>query len=494
MSTSARILNKEYSPSGDRRRQTREALKWVVLAYFCENNWGKLLNLSESGMCLEFAEAPKPGQRINFTLQAMGRMPGLFGGEVVSETFQADGEIKWTREFERTAGVGFTELADESRQQIRKWLSFEASSTTVTRSDEAIRETAAPHPELAKPEELSTEVQREKAEATESASELETDASSVEHVGTLQPQPVAKILDAPTSQVHSELLAEEEGNRESPSGSKKSWSTRIWLRAASGCLALLAVLAGVRMILPVWTRRSGAAERISSPSVNSGEPGSAKYRSNARIPFLVEVQDAENRRWLLRFVDKSSKSTASQAAHDSAPPSPPVLRAKSTEPARQSPYARSKLPHEFTWIAPNVNRARANPLTGNAPFDAAPVVPAEAPPLEAAAGAILAKRPAPAPAAKPLAVGGEVQQARLIRSVPPVYPALARTNKVAGDVTLDALIDANGNVTEVKAISGPVLLRGAAMNAVQLWKYEAAQLDGRPIPMHLSITMKFHLP
>jgi len=61
-------------------------------------------------------------------------------------------------------------------------------------------------------------------------------------------------------------------------------------------------------------------------------------------------------------------------------------------------------------------------------------------------------------------------------------------------VTLDALIDANGNVTEVKAISGPVLLRGAAMNAVQLWKYEAARLDGRPIPMHLSITMKFHLP
>src|SRR5260370_15746465 len=106
MSTSARILNKEYSPSGDRRRQTREALKWVVLAYFCENNWGKLLNLSESGMCLEFAEAPKPGQRINFTLQAMGRMPGLFGGEAVSETFQADGEIKWTREFERTAGGG----------------------------------------------------------------------------------------------------------------------------------------------------------------------------------------------------------------------------------------------------------------------------------------------------------------------------------------------------------------------------------------------------
>src|SRR5258708_37760349 len=141
----------------------------------------------------------------------MGRMPGLFGGEVVSETFQADGEIKWTREFERTAGVGFTELADESRQQIRKWLSFEASSTTVTRSDEAIRETEAPHPELAKPEEISTEVQREKAEATESASELETDASSDEHVGTLQPQPVAKTLAAPTCKARSEPVAKDDG-------------------------------------------------------------------------------------------------------------------------------------------------------------------------------------------------------------------------------------------------------------------------------------------
>src|SRR5260370_27777751 len=124
MSTSARILNKEYSPSGDWGRQTREALKWVVLAYFCENNWGKLLNLSESGMCLEFAEAPKPGQRINFTLQAMGRMPGLFGGEVVSETFQADGEIKWTREFERTAGGGLTEPAGESPHDSLKRRAF----------------------------------------------------------------------------------------------------------------------------------------------------------------------------------------------------------------------------------------------------------------------------------------------------------------------------------------------------------------------------------
>ena len=125
MSTSATFLE-ENSKSGNRRGCRREPLKWVVLVYFGENNWGRLLNLNETGMCLEFADAPSQGERIGFTLQAMGLMPEAFGGEIISETFAAAGEIKWTREFERTAGVQFAELKEESREQIRHWQSFEA--------------------------------------------------------------------------------------------------------------------------------------------------------------------------------------------------------------------------------------------------------------------------------------------------------------------------------------------------------------------------------
>jgi len=97
------------------------------------------------------------------------------------------------------------------------------------------------------------------------------------------------------------------------------------------------------------------------------------------------------------------------------------------------------------------------------------------------------------PAAPPAPLGGDVKPARLISSAPPSYPALARTQHIAGDVRIDALIDATGRVTTMKVVSGPSLLHQAAMDALHRWKYEAATLDGKPVPMHLTVTIQFRL-
>ena len=97
-----------------------------------------------------------------------------------------------------------------------------------------------------------------------------------------------------------------------------------------------------------------------------------------------------------------------------------------------------------------------------------------------------AKQPA-APA------GGDVKPAHLISSVPPSYPALARTQHIAGEVRVDASIDATGRVTTMKVVSGPSLLHQAAMDALRQWKYQAATLDGKPVPMHLTVTIQFRL-
>ncbi|MGB9445460.1 MAG: TonB family protein [Candidatus Acidiferrum sp.] len=96
-----------------------------------------------------------------------------------------------------------------------------------------------------------------------------------------------------------------------------------------------------------------------------------------------------------------------------------------------------------------------------------------------------------APPAAPLPVGGEIKQARLIKSVPPEYPAIARTQHVSGKVEMDALIDASGKVAFVKVLSGPILLRQGALDAVKQWKYSPATLDGQPTSMHLAITVAF---
>ncbi len=109
------------------------------------------------------------------------------------------------------------------------------------------------------------------------------------------------------------------------------------------------------------------------------------------------------------------------------------------------------------------------------------------------AGLIAGSANQPAAPAAPLPVGGEVKSARMISSVPPAYPALARTQHVAGDVRIDALIDTTGRVTTMKVVAGPTLLQQAAMDALRQWKYQPATLDGKAVPMHLTVTIQFRL-
>jgi TonB family protein len=99
----------------------------------------------------------------------------------------------------------------------------------------------------------------------------------------------------------------------------------------------------------------------------------------------------------------------------------------------------------------------------------------------------------PAAPVAPLPVGGAVVQAQLLSRVSPVYPQLAKNQHISGDVKVDALIDATGHVTTMKIISGPTLLHQAAMDALKQWKYQPASLDGKPVPMHLTVTIQFRL-
>ncbi len=93
----------------------------------------------------------------------------------------------------------------------------------------------------------------------------------------------------------------------------------------------------------------------------------------------------------------------------------------------------------------------------------------------------------------PLPVGGDVKPAKLISKVSPLYPSMARNQHISGDVRVDALIDANGRVTTMKVISGPTLLHQAAMDALRQWRYQPASLDGKPVAMHLTVTLQFSL-
>jgi protein TonB len=74
-----------------------------------------------------------------------------------------------------------------------------------------------------------------------------------------------------------------------------------------------------------------------------------------------------------------------------------------------------------------------------------------------------------------------------------VYPPSARQSNIQGSVSLSLNIDANGNVAAAKALSGPLLLRQAAVDAVKQWKYSPAMQDGKPVPSQVTVSVDFRL-
>lgn len=91
----------------------------------------------------------------------------------------------------------------------------------------------------------------------------------------------------------------------------------------------------------------------------------------------------------------------------------------------------------------------------------------------------------------PAKVGGQVKEPRLISSVLPVYPVIAKTAGIQGDVVIEAVIDKSGTPTNLKLISGPAMLRQAALAALRRWKYEPSRLNGEPIAVKMLVTIKF---
>ena len=54
-------------------------------------------------------------------------------------------------------------------------------------------------------------------------------------------------------------------------------------------------------------------------------------------------------------------------------------------------------------------------------------------------------------------------------------------------VVLDCVIDQQGNVTQMKVVSGHLLLVPAAINAVRQWKYQPTLLNGEPVSVEMQV-------
>jgi len=129
--------------------------------------------------------------------------------------------------------------------------------------------------------------------------------------------------------------------------------------------------------------------------------------------------------------------------------------------------------------------------TRNAPADPAPhilqqnehVSPAEAPHPPVSGAQRL----------RPVKIAPNVASGRLLKKIPPVYPLEAKLVRLEGTVLLRAMIEKNGEIAEVYAVSGPPLLETAAVDAVRQWQYKPYSVNGQAVDVETTIEVVFAL-
>lgn len=90
-------------------------------------------------------------------------------------------------------------------------------------------------------------------------------------------------------------------------------------------------------------------------------------------------------------------------------------------------------------------------------------------------------------------IGGQLQAPDLIKRVEPEYPGFAVSAAIQGVVILEAMVDENGEVIDVKVLRSVPLLDRAAITAVRQWRYSPLLLNGIPSRFVLTVSLSFHL-
>lgn len=91
----------------------------------------------------------------------------------------------------------------------------------------------------------------------------------------------------------------------------------------------------------------------------------------------------------------------------------------------------------------------------------------------------------------PKQINGGVLNGKAISLQKPSYPSAAKAVKASGAVSVQVLIDEQGNVVSASAVSGHPLLRQAAEQAALASKFAPTTLSGQPVKVSGIITYNF---
>ncbi len=215
---------------------------------------------------------------------------------------------------------------------------------------------------------------------------------------------------------------------------------------------------------------AAAATPANNPAPSSGTANNASTNSAVNTPSnsstLGSTQPAQTQAVSKPATSEASKQPATQT---------PLQPASSS----QAPIVKTSAPVSDKQVA--ASSEQKNVSTGTKP--------AEARPAETKAVEEQAAKPVIKPLLKP--VSGGVLNGKAMNLPKPSYPAAARSAKMSGVVVVEVVIDVNGKVISARALSGPVLLQQAAVQAAYQAKFSPTTLAGQPVKVVGTINYNF---
>lgn len=246
-----------------------------------------------------------------------------------------------------------------------------------------------------------------------------------------------------------------------------------------GSLCLLLVALGI----VVWRNSDfWFPETPEETAETESEPSMVSVPAAKIAPVEPTVETAKPvvKAKLKHRIRAASKPAAPQTP--SAPPTPPAPAATTT--------TRTVLPPvEMEVVAGDTHRT-IRPGSSSVRVSLQPGAPAQPVTVPSSTGDTATAAKVTSNAAERMEISTNASEV-VTSPVRPDYPLLARQMKVQGSVILLALIGKDGIIQNLRVVSGPHILAGAAEDAVRQWKFKPHMVSGEAVETQAKITVNF---
>jgi TonB family protein len=443
-----------FSSDANRRIHARHRIRSLAYVELGENNGGIVLNIGEGGFAVRAAEAITEDSlpQVKFQMHASANQL-IIGGEVV-----------WTANSRKEAGVRFVDLPLDALDEIKTWISEEESAVNFKKTIMSVPRQSS----------------RKNTPAMESIAESPA-ASEAAETGEMRLS--EGYLSKPSIFRQPKTESSIDQKPVAPEKPPVNWMDfRVQIGGGWVLAAFLIFLVAISFAAGMAIRRGdliGSSRstqdqaprnnaEIPSAALNAAPSGPAVKSSN------IEIVDSSNRRWTIPA--KSPVVHVNQDVEGSTPPntgtdSLNAPHAAQPNPISTTPAVEKKSPVILSLPETSLGASDTVAISSQRSLSV---------PTDSSSGS-----------SQP---GKNLHVGQLVNLVEPVYPPDAQKNHVEGTVKLHATISTDGAIKDLKTLGGPTSLIPAALTAVREWRYNPTLLNGQPIETQEDISLVFRLP